>query len=186
MSNNLWEKETNEFIFFHGGVLSNWFKSSFYSNFTIDGELYMFNCSEQYMMAMKAHIFGDEDIKEEIMSINDPRKQKELGRKVKNFDNQVWLTKARDVVYNACFDKFYQNDKLFSILLSTEKKIIAEASSYDNLWGIGLSYNDHKIHWPNQWCGKNWLGQVLMKVRSDLADGDNNCFEEINWNETYT
>ena len=34
--------------------------------------------------------------------------------------------------------KFSQNSRLKAILLSTEDKIIVEASPYDTIWGIGL------------------------------------------------
>ena len=47
------------------GWLSNWYLS----RFTVDG--ITFSSMEQYMMYMKAEVFGDDDIKKEIMSTDD-------------------------------------------------------------------------------------------------------------------
>ena len=47
------------------GWLSNWYPSMF----TVDG--ITFTSMEQYMMYKKAEVFGDEDIKKEIMSTDD-------------------------------------------------------------------------------------------------------------------
>ena len=44
------------FIFFYGGIYSQWYPS----NFVIDGVEY--NCAEQYMMHQKALLFSDEKI----------------------------------------------------------------------------------------------------------------------------
>lgn len=49
-----------------------------------DGVTY--NCTEQYMMAEKAQLFGDKDSEDLIMISPRPRDQKYLGRNVKNFD----------------------------------------------------------------------------------------------------
>ncbi|MBD3212176.1 MAG: DUF1768 domain-containing protein [Candidatus Lokiarchaeota archaeon] len=54
------------------------------ATFEVDGITY--DCAEQYMMAEKARIFGDEETRKEIMETkNDPHKCKHLGRKVKGF-----------------------------------------------------------------------------------------------------
>lgn len=178
-----WDKETDKYIFFWGGIFSNWFKAPFTSNITATGSLYEFGCTEQYMMACKAHLFEDHETLELILDETDPRKHKDLGKKVKGFKDEIWLPRARSIVYNGCYDKFYQNDKLFSIILSTEDKILVEASPYDKLWGIGLTCADPQALWPNLWLGKNWLGEVLMKVRQDLRDGVEYTFEDIKWKE---
>ena len=51
----------------------------------INGKGYSFNCCEQYMMAMKAQLFGDNEAFEAIMEAKTPREQKAWGRKVKNY-----------------------------------------------------------------------------------------------------
>ena len=68
--------------------LSQWYPCQF----EVDGVTY--TSAEQYMMAEKARLFGDEEIRTEILSISDPRTCKALGRKVKNFDKAVWDKKT--------------------------------------------------------------------------------------------
>ena len=73
----------DDFVFFWGytdrtdGVgkscLSQWYMCLF----TVDNVYY--NCAEQYMMAEKARIFGDEDAWHQIMASDDPMTMKELN-----------------------------------------------------------------------------------------------------------
>lgn len=42
------------------------------------------------MMYHKAIVFNDQEIADEIMLEPSPRKQKALGRKVKDFDHKKW------------------------------------------------------------------------------------------------
>ena len=64
--------------------LSQWWMEDFYSI----ADTYL--CMEQYMMAGKAHLFGDEEIRKEILACSDPKQIKALGRKVRGFDQKVW------------------------------------------------------------------------------------------------
>lgn len=57
---------------------------------------------------------------------------------------------------------------LTKYLLSTEQKILVEASPYDKLWGIGLSENSSGVDNPLNWQGRNFLGFALMEVREKL------------------
>ena len=43
-------------------------------------------------------LFSDADMAARIMACHSPRDQKALGRKVKNFDQDVWKSKCRDIV----------------------------------------------------------------------------------------
>ena len=45
---------------------------------------------------------------------------------------------------------------------------LAEASSHDNLWGIGLRACDHHASSTDTWRGSNLLGQILEHVRETL------------------
>jgi len=102
--------------------------------FTIDGIEY--NCAEQWMMASKARTFsGNDDILAEILHNNDPAKIKGLGRKVKNYDEQIWGRVRFEVVVKGNYAKFFQNDNLKKILLETKDAILVEASPYDRIWG---------------------------------------------------
>lgn len=48
-------------------------------------------------------------------------------------------------------------------------QLLVEASPYDTLWGVGLVANDPRIGDEKNWRGENWLGQVLTRMREDLA-----------------
>lgn len=143
--------------------LSQWYPCQF----EVDGVTY--TSAEQYMMAEKAKLFGDEVIRAEILNTSDPRTCKALGRKVKNFDKAVWDKKKEDIVRNGNFEKFMQNDALRNFLLSTGDKVLVEASPTDLVWGIGLGKNNPDALDPVKWRGENLLGFALMTVRKDMA-----------------
>ena len=50
-----------------------------------------------------------------------------------------------------------QNAELRRYLLSTEDRILVEASPYDRVRGIGLSADDPRANNPEQWQGSNLL-----------------------------
>ena len=75
---------TDKYVFFWGGVCSQWYPSQFEINEQ------KFNCAEQYMMYKKAILFEDEEVANAIMRTNNPREQKALGRKVRGFDVEKW------------------------------------------------------------------------------------------------
>ena len=155
---------TNKFVFFYGGVFSQWFQH----DMEIDGVIY--NCAEQYMMAMKADYFDDQLAKQKIMSTDDPSEQKAIGRTVKNFDAEAWNAVSRGFVYKANIVKFASDPNLKQELFDTGEREIVEASPYDRIWGIGLGEHDERALDKSQWRGTNWLGEVLMKVREDLKE----------------
>jgi ribA/ribD-fused uncharacterized protein len=113
------------------------------------------------------------------MDAEDPRTQKELGRSVNNFNRFKWADDEKNgrprcwnIVWRGNMAKFSQNTWLKDELLSTEENIIAEASPWDRTWGIGLKKNEKGACSPSVWPGANWLGQVLMSVRSFLNNDD--------------
>ena len=142
---------------------SNWHRCTFR-----DSENNIYNCSEQYMMAEKAKLFGDSETRELILKSKDPREQKELGRKVKNFDPVKWGTECKEIVYRGCYLKFTQNPKLLDFMEKTRGTQLVEAAEDDRIWGIGLGEDDPRIHDPSQWRGTNWLGNVLTQLRDDI------------------
>lgn len=152
----------NEFVFFWGGIYSNWYPS----NFTLDGVKY--NCAEQAMMAKKALLFGDQEAHNKIMAAKDPRDQKALGRTVKGFTVETWDKVAKDIVYEIVKAKFTQNKGLLTQLLSTGNKELVEASPQDKIWGIGLAESDPRAWDKSTWLGTNWLGETLTKLKNDV------------------
>ena len=49
-----------------------------------------YKTDEHWMVAEKARLFNDHIILEEVIACNQPMEVKKLGRKVKNFDPQIW------------------------------------------------------------------------------------------------
>ena len=64
--------------------------------------------------------------------------------------------------------KFSQDEDLKAYLLTTNNRILVEASPPDGIWGIGLAQNDERAMHPPQWKGRNLLGFGLMEVRKEL------------------
>jgi ribA/ribD-fused uncharacterized protein len=155
-------KSNKTHIFFWGGTFSNWHKAKFvYKNQTFEN-------SEQAFMWEKALTFKDYIIADKILKTPNPKENKKLGRKVKNFNNDTWMEIAPKIMYEVNYCKFTQNPKLLKELLSTNGKDLVEASPYDKIWGIGLSENEAVNLTPNDWKGKNWLGKVLTDLRNNL------------------
>lgn len=163
-SNPIWPTMKENFIFFWDGPFSQWEPAEF----EIDDVTY--NCAEQYMMARKAKMFGDEDTYDRIMEEDSPREQKKLGRSVKGFDAERWNNVAREIVYEGNYAKFTQNPELLDKLLATRGTTLVEASPYDCIWGIGMAEGDPGIEDRNNWRGTNWLGEILTGLRQDLVE----------------
>ena len=136
--------------------------------FEINGIQY--HTTEQYMMASKARLFGDEDTLNEIMNATTPFEYKKLGRKVKGFEPSLWDEKKLDIVVEGNKAKFGQNPELKEFLLSTDDAILVEASPYDTIWGIGMDRETALNSKVEDWKGENLLGCALMEVRDWLKN----------------
>jgi hypothetical protein len=156
--------ETESLVLFYPGVFSQWYPA----NFETGGVVY--NCAEQYMMSQKALLFSDHAMYKKIMHTADPAEHKEFGRAVANFQFDVWVKNAKDIVTAGNYGKFSQNLDLQGVLLATYPKTLVEASPTDKIWGIGMSRFDPKAKYPSNWKGTNWLGLCLMRVRELLRD----------------
>ena len=141
--------------------LSQWDYSPFYE------EEIFFPTAEHYMMYKKAMLFGDEDTAVMILKADMPKSAKFYGRKVKNFNDEVWNAHKFSIVRKGNLLKFTQHPKLGEYLLSTAPALLVEASPYDSIWGIGKSVQDPSIDDTGDW-GENLLGKALTLVRSSL------------------
>ena len=125
-------------ILFYGS--HNIFSQHHQCEFQVNGK--MFNCAEQFMMWKKAELFGDEIIAETLLRQDCPVKMKCLGRKVINFNQFIWEECRLAIIIEGNYHKFKQNTAYGDYLLSTRNNILAEASPYDKVYGIGLSDTD--------------------------------------------
>ena len=94
---------TNYYFFWHG-PLSQWASFKMYDPLK-DIE---FNCCEQYMMYHKALLFNDKKRAEAILSSNNPKEQKGLGREVTPFHPKVWDAVKMELVWRGNYLKFSQ------------------------------------------------------------------------------
>lgn len=161
---------TDKYIYFWGDWTSNFQPAKF--TVKVDGKVCNFHNSEQYFMYIKAITFHDDKIAEQILREGiDPKKAKKLGRKVSNYDNDVWDKLRYRVMLKANMLKYTQNEQLKKNLLDPkfDGKHFVEASPFDNIWGIMCDERDAKDDQSN-WNGLNLLGQVLDEVREKLSN----------------
>jgi len=163
-----------KFLFFwghtpkHEGVidascLSQWFPRGF----EIDGVRY--RTAEHWMMASKARLFGDRVALSRIVSSRTPAEAKEIGRTVRDYDDDVWERARFDAVVRGNVAKFGQHSDLGRFLAATSDRVLVEASPRDCVWGIGLGAKDPLARDPARWRGRNLLGFALMQAREELA-----------------
>lgn len=165
--------QTFKFLFFWGhtpkaeeqideACLSQWWPC----RFTVEGIEY--NCAEQFMMAEKARLFGDEEMLKKIMGTVYPKEMKAYGRAVQNFDKEKWDAACYEIVKQGNKAKFSQNPTLWAYLKETKNRILVEASPRDRIWGIGMGKSNPDAQDPLKWRGTNLLGFALTEVRDQL------------------
>ena len=154
---------TDKYVFFWDGEFSNWYECRLpfirYKGITF------FN-SEQAFMWEKAVYFGDMETAQNIVKNPDPARCKRLGRLVKDFDVEKWSKVNFQIMVDVNYAKYSQSSRLKALLLSTEDKILVEASPYDKIWGIGIHWEDDDCLDESKWRGQNLLGKALMEVRN--------------------
>ena len=112
-------------------LLSQWTPS----RFTVEG--ISFSCGEHFFAAEKSRLFGDHQTSQHVMRVSDPRLHKQYGTEVHNFDLDVWERERENIVCVDSYAKFAQNPAMQSHFLDTGDRLLAEASPYDLVWGIG-------------------------------------------------
>jgi ribA/ribD-fused uncharacterized protein len=129
-----------------------------------------FNTAEQAMMFGKAILFHDYDTADKLLETSDAKTQKELGRQVKNYNDELWSKRRLRWVTKVNYHKFEQNPELKNFLVNTYKNyILVEASPVDCVWGCGSSTKDEETFNVDAWKGQNLLGKALMRVRDQLS-----------------
>lgn len=149
-----------KYVGFVGGPFSNFF----IINFVCNGVL--FNCVEQFFHWKKAVHFKDEETANKILAEKEPKKQKSLGRSVKNFNQQEWEEISYNVMLEGLYAKF-STEGLKQVLLQTGDANIEECAPYDNFWGTKRSC-DQALSNTSPVNGKNRLGEALMETRRRL------------------
>lgn len=124
----------------------------------------VFTSCEQFMMFSKAKLFGDEDVAQKIIDKNNhpfvqdllnqrissyditedyknlrmwdtiQKEIKDLGRSVKGYNEDLWVSKRESIIAVASREKYAQNPDLKEKLMLTKGTTLVEASKYDRLW----------------------------------------------------
>ncbi|HEX7378803.1 MAG TPA: NADAR family protein [Pirellulales bacterium] len=115
--------------------------------------------SEHYFQAQK---FDNEEHREAIRKAKSPMIAARMGRDRKKKLRRDWEAVKVAVMTDAVRAKFAQHDDLRAVLLGTGDAKIVEHTANDAYWGDG-----------GDGSGINMLGQVLMRVRAEVAAGGN-------------
>lgn len=89
-----------------------------------------------------------------------PMEAARLGRDRKYPLREDWESVKEQVMYVAVLAKFTQHDSLRATLVGTGDAKLVEHTENDSYWGDGGNGK-----------GKNRLGHILMRVRSELIEG---------------
>ncbi len=157
-------------------ILSQWYQGKLIA---VNGRKYY--TAEQYFMAEKALLFNDYDSYKLIMEEQEPSKCKKLGRNVAGFDDEIWKTAFREILFHGNVGKALSDEKFAEALLSTGDDVLIEASPFDDIYGAGMKESELisadgslKVP-PQEWHSykserqsENNLGFVLMAVRDYL------------------
>ena len=111
--------------------------------------------SEHYFQAQK---FTNAQIKERVRRANTPALAARLGRDRKLPLRRDWDSVKLGVMRLAVQAKFTQHADLAALLLGTGEAVLIEHTEHDAYWGDG-----------GDGSGANWLGRILMDVRSHLG-----------------
>jgi N-glycosidase YbiA len=118
--------------------------------------------SEHYFQAMK---FEDDVYREKIRCAASPMIAAKMGRDRRMPIRKDWEAVKIGIMRNVVQAKFIQHPDIGRVLVSTGDAAIVEHTKNDSFWGDG-----------GDGSGQNWLGRLLMDVRSELkkrvADGE--------------
>ncbi|BAV05613.1 hypothetical protein SAMN05421788_108242 [Filimonas lacunae] len=167
------KEEALKYLFFwghapskDGSVTKSCFSQWWNAPFEVEGVTY--KTAEHWMMAEKARVFGDTEMREKAIQAATPHQAKKVGRMVRDFNPVTWNEEKFGIVVAGNMYKYSQHPALKTFLLNTEDRILVEASPMDKIWGIGLAAGKEGIENPYTWKGENLLGYALMEVRDRL------------------
>ncbi len=111
--------------------------------------------SEHYFQARK---FAGTPDEEEVRRAKSPMIAARMGRSRKRPLREDWESVKDSIMHEAVLAKFTQHPELREILLATGDSKIVEHTTNDSYWGDG-----------GDGSGRNRLGEILMRVREELA-----------------
>lgn len=125
-----------------------------YSNHGFYKDNIYWKTSEHYYQAQK---FSDPAARQLIIDAPTPKEASNIGRNRMYQLREDWELIKQQVMFEAVYFKFKQNEQILKKLLETGDAYIVEATVKENYWGCG----------PNN-DGQNNYGKIVMAVRSKL------------------
>jgi ribA/ribD-fused uncharacterized protein len=145
------ETQDNRILFYARDREQYGFLSNFHlAPFELDGQRWP--SVEHYYVAAKS---TNPNFTQQILATPKPGKVKRLGYTIALRPD--WEQVKLSVMFRAVKAKFTQNSSLAQALKATGNMELVEDSPTDAIWGVGADGT-----------GKNWLGKILMQVRSQL------------------
>lgn len=137
-----------------------YFLSNFYnSDVTYNGITYRNNEA-----AFQAQKTVDENLRILFSGYN-PSEAKAAGRRTTLRSD--WEVVKEQIMYEICKAKFEQNPDLKKKLLDTGDELLEEGNTWhDNEWGVCKCIECQDIR------GKNKLGKILMRVRTEIRNNE--------------
>uniref|UniRef100_A0A6V2S337 NADAR domain-containing protein n=2 Tax=Emiliania huxleyi TaxID=2903 RepID=A0A6V2S337_EMIHU len=124
---------------------------------------------EKLIMLCKAAAMRDYASFDAIARARTPAEAKRLGRGVSPWDERLWTRVVCTVAHAIVLAKARGVPHFRAALLQTGRALIAEATSNDRHWGIGLDEGHASVQTPALWRGSNILGWALMEAREVIA-----------------
>ncbi|ANV87749.1 MULTISPECIES: NADAR family protein [Cyanophyceae] len=115
---------------------------------------------EHFYQAHKFLPTHQQDLIDKIRAAPTPEIAAALGRDPQHPKRPDWEDIKRTVMWQGVWTKFKTHPDIAQILLATGDAAIIENSPVDYYWGCGADGSGH-----------NYLGKVLMQVRSQLRQG---------------
>lgn len=139
------------------------FLSNFYEGSPFTWKSDIWKTSEHAYQAMKASNVKDFNM---IRDSQTPDEAKYLGRSIKVRDD--WEEIKFQVMHDIVLTKFIAHADLGQKLIDTGNAYLQEGTFWnDQVWGVDLYASDNPNR-PMTRKGDNWLGIILMDVRSRL------------------
>ncbi|MGF1578761.1 MAG: NADAR family protein [Gemmataceae bacterium] len=143
-------------IYFYSKTDDYYWLSNFSKHgFQLDGEYWP--TVEHYFQAQK---FPGSEQASKIRKARTPRDAKKFGRDRSEPLREDWEDVKDDVMRSAVLQKFKTHQELQEMLLATGNEELVENAPSDYYWGCGADGT-----------GKNRLGEILMEIRAQFAQG---------------
>jgi ribA/ribD-fused uncharacterized protein len=129
-----------------------------FSNFSrhkVSYKSVLYQTSEHAYQAQK---FFDKGFQAKVARAATPKEAANLGRNMAMPLRKDWESVKLGIMREVVRAKFSQNEECKATLLSTGNCKIVECTENDQFWA-----------WSQSRGGENWLGRILMEIRSELT-----------------